>query len=279
MKNNIIEIPEGYELVKKNDNTYFIEKKKFSLEVGKDYILKDHNVIAIDRKSNKNNSGFINNVFSEEVDCSVPDKWREAAEEEVERAFEKELVRRYGENWESIQLEDNLAYGKCFGSYHRFNTGTYKVNICKISGGWVVWNKNGLLYYNGEWAGPELPVKWEDLKKVSGYYVASNSDVKEVGEVITKVENNINIFPSREEAEAALSLAQICQLRDSYNNFWKPDWTDEFEIKYCIKVVSDRVSRVNSTIDNTILAFKTRDLRDKFLENFEDLIIKARPLL
>ena len=40
MKNNIIEIPEGYELVKKDGNTYSIEKKKFELEVGKDYVSK-----------------------------------------------------------------------------------------------------------------------------------------------------------------------------------------------------------------------------------------------
>lgn len=87
-----------------------------------------------------------------------------------------------------------------------------------------------------------------------------------------------NRFPTKEEAEACLALAQLCQLRDIYNEGWKPDWTDNNE-KFCIFFNNEKVYSGLSYYTRHILSFKTQELRDKFLENFRDLIETAKPLL
>jgi len=98
--------------------------------------------------------------------------------------------------------------------------------------------------------------------------------------VFKKVENELpKNFPNREEAEACLALAQLCQLRDRYNNGWKPNWEDYNETKYCIEFCQGRIETIDRVNCHKILTFKTEDLRDKFLENFKDLIETAKPLL
>ena len=110
----------------------------------------------------------------------------------------------------------------------------------------------------------KLPKKWEDLYEVKGWFVDFHSDVVTSGSMRTG-DNVKNRFPTKEEAEACLALAQLCQLRDRYNDGWKPNWEDGTK-KYTIYF-------------NKILAFKTKELRDKFLENFKELIEIAKPLL
>ena len=124
----------------------------------------------------------------------------------------------------------------------------------------------------------ELPKSWEDLMGVSGYYVDGNSKIYK-GIDFTIVADNRNIFPTKEEAEACLALAQLCQLRDRYNYGWKPDWKDAYERKYCIEIYKERIQKENSSITRKVLFFKTEELRDEFLENFRDLIEIAIPLL
>lgn len=111
----------------------------------------------------------------------------------------------------------------------------------------------------------KLPKRWEELEFIDGFFVSSLSDIAKIGNNTTNDENNKNVFPTKEEAEACLALAQLCQLRDRYNDGWKPNWEDGTK-KYTIYF-------------NKILAFKTKELRDKFLENFRDLIEQAKPLL
>ena len=91
--------------------------------------------------------------------------------------------------------------------------------------------------------------------------------------------SDASIFPTKEEAEACLALAQLCQLRDRYNEGWKPHWEDYNETKYCIEFCQGRIETIDRVNCHKILTFKTEDLRDKFLENFKDLIETAKPLL
>src|SRR5690554_3004764 len=65
--------------------------------------------------------------------------------------------------------------------------------------------------------------KWRDLGHVDGWYICSDSKVVRIGYVISE-DFNKNTWPSKEEAEAALALSQLCQWRDKYNEGWKPDW-------------------------------------------------------
>ena len=127
----------------------------------------------------------------------------------------------------------------------------------------------------------ELPTKWEDLKKLDGFYVESNSEIDSISDGGISTINR-NVFPTKSEAEACLALSQLCQLRDAYNG--EPladwcDWEDCAQMKFCIEYYENKISHQNFNFTQRILAFKTKELRDKFLENFEDLILTAKPLL
>ena len=124
----------------------------------------------------------------------------------------------------------------------------------------------------------KLPKKWEDLENVNGYYADSWGDIRYYYGVNTPDNTNKNIFPTKEEAEACLALAQLCQLRDRYNDGWKPNWKDGTN-KHSIYFTHDEIDGVCGCYSHRILTFKTLELRDKFLENFRDLIETAKPLL
>ena len=124
----------------------------------------------------------------------------------------------------------------------------------------------------------ELPKRWEDLGVIRGYYVNAHSELRDF-ECYTSKDSNKNTFPTKEEAEACLALAQLCQLRDRYNGDWKPDWDSMSETKYVLEISRNIVVKNFYGNRHKILAFKTEGLRDKFLENFRDLIETAKPLL
>ena len=123
----------------------------------------------------------------------------------------------------------------------------------------------------------ELPKRWEDLGVIRGYYVNAHSELRDF-ECCTGKDSNKNTFPTKEEAEACIALAQLCQLRDRYNDGWKPDWEDVNE-KYIIYFHADKIISGDTYRAQSVLHFKTQELRDKFLKNFRDLIETAKPLL
>lgn len=124
----------------------------------------------------------------------------------------------------------------------------------------------------------DLPKSWEELEFIDGFFVSSLSDIAKIGNNTTNDKNNKNVFPTKEEAEACLALAQLCQLRDRYNDGWKPDWEDSY-VKYILYYWGDDITKTHCTNARTLLSFKTQKLRDEFLENFRDLIETAKPLL
>jgi len=123
----------------------------------------------------------------------------------------------------------------------------------------------------------ELPKSWEDLYGVGGWFVDFHSDVVTSGSMRT-ADSVKNRFPTKEEAEACLALAQLCQLRDRYNDGWKPNWDDGGE-KHCVYFHDNEINSAYTYSSHRVLTFKTQELRDKFLENFRGLIETAKPLL
>ena len=118
-----------------------------------------------------------------------------------------------------------------------------------------------------------LPKTWQEVGKISGWYISQNSKII----YIEGDEGNSarNIYPTKELAEASLALCQLLQLRDRYNNGWVPDWSDE-----TVKCVIGMNNKVTASYKNYhLLAFKTRELRGIFFENFKDLLEIAKPLL
>ena len=122
---------------------------------------------------------------------------------------------------------------------------------------------------------PNLPMSWEELGVVKGYFIYQNN----VHSVIDKaIDRNRNVFPTKEEAKAMLAMAQLCQLRDRWNDGWKPDWKDN-AVKSCIVSFKNILYKDGYYSTSTPMAFKTRELRDKFMETFKDLLEEAKPFL
>lgn len=130
-----------------------------------------------------------------------------------------------------------------------------------------------------------LPKTWEDCiyllckEQKEAFCLGFNSEVRSF--TIDKYCNSQafkNTLLSKELAEALLALSQLLLLRDYYNDGWKPDWTT-YHDKYTINIHTNNIRRDEFQYSNKILAFKSKKLRDKFLENFKDLIEQAKPLL
>lgn len=123
----------------------------------------------------------------------------------------------------------------------------------------------------------ELPKSWGEIKNFKGYYINDNS-------MLVKVENDIplhgsrKLFPTLELAEASLALAQLLQLRERYNDGWKPNWGKNTE-KYCIRVYSNKLEMEICFSGKILFAFKTNELCETFFKNFQDLLIVAKPLM
>ena len=125
----------------------------------------------------------------------------------------------------------------------------------------------------------ELPTKWEDLKKLDGFYVDIDSEIDSISDGAISAINR-NVFPTKAEAEACLALSQLCQLRDAYNGEPLADWCDwKSQCNYCIEVYENEISKFDYKCTRRVLAFKTSKLRDEFFENFRELIETAKPLL
>ena len=124
-----------------------------------------------------------------------------------------------------------------------------------------------------------LPKSWKEFGEVEGWFVNNRCEIDYYDEGDSTNDMDKNLFPTEEEAEACVALAQLCQLRDRYNGGWKPDWNITSETKYVIEVSKNAIGKNCYGNRHKILSFKTEELRDKFLENFRGLIETAKPLL
>lgn len=126
-----------------------------------------------------------------------------------------------------------------------------------------------------------LPKSWYDLKEIVGYYTNSDSEVVACMKSNGAYANgpNKNVFATKKEAKASVALAQLSQLREVYRNGWVPDWKDGSEFKYSIFFMGNKIIEETLTTASVFLTFQDSETRDLFLENFRDLIEKAKPLM
>lgn len=134
----------------------------------------------------------------------------------------------------------------------------------------------------------KLPRTWEEFCET--HPIVQGEIFIEVDSSICKMPNIIlagstrncikdrNLLPNEECAKAALALCQLIQLRDCYNDGWKPNWTSKV-FKYSIRIVNNEIAPDENSSTNHVLAFKSTKLRNEFIENFRNLIEIAKPLL
>lgn len=85
-------------------------------------------------------------------------------------------------------------------------------------------------------------------------------------------------YVNEKQDNAFEALRKLVILRDYYNEGWQPDWT-KATVKYCIEVYGEDLSIIDFQFKLKPMAFKTREIRDKFLEEQRELLEIAKPLL
>lgn len=130
---------------------------------------------------------------------------------------------------------------------------------------------------------PKLPETWEEFcelypVKEEERYIGNTSIITFKGED-RSVYSDRNMLPSVEAASAHLALMQLHQLRDCYRQGWVPDWNDSCFNKYCIEFVEDKYTICVWSCYQHFLSFQSRELAEKFLSNFKNLIKQAGDLI
>jgi hypothetical protein len=130
----------------------------------------------------------------------------------------------------------------------------------------------------------ELPNTWEEfcsknnIKKGEVCIDAYSNIVNMSKYAIRNSNSDINLLPNEKTAKAFLALMQLIQLRDCYRDGWEPDW-NTFDEKYCIYNIGNKID-TNIFLDiSIILSFQSKEIRDKFYNNFKDLIEVAKEFI
>ena len=129
----------------------------------------------------------------------------------------------------------------------------------------------------------ELPNTWEEfceqnLIKDAECYINRNCEIVELEANSRNHATDRNILPSEASANAFIALVQLEQLRDKYRQGWLPDWKDDSN-KYTIYKEGDFIQTERSVHVNHFLSFQSEKLRDKFYDNFIELIKIAKDLI
>lgn len=131
----------------------------------------------------------------------------------------------------------------------------------------------------------EYPLAIKDLDSISGYYVDVWSKVRKTINNKSYLIKSKKIFYTEEQAKASVALSQLSQLIKTYNGDWVADWSLGNNVnKYCIELFSfdckEKIFIIEIfNICPKLLSFKSKEIAERFLKNFKELIKEASPLL
>ena len=119
------------------------------------------------------------------------------------------------------------------------------------------------------------PEGWEEHfidNYIEGFYI--EGEYSEHCSVTSCGYEDKNIFKTEKQAQACLAYAQLTQLMalPCYNGDWVPCWWDNDQIKYCIVRWKNTITTNTVSSDFEFLTFKSKEIRDIFLENHLNLI-------
>ena len=145
----------------------------------------------------------------------------------------------------------------------------------------VIWKDNKIIF---EDTIQKLPETWEEFCKLypikeEEYYIELNSIPTKVSIGERFNNDDKNVLPSKKAAEAHLALMQLHQLRDCYRQGWVPDWEDDNITKYCIVLESNKYVIFKNLVTCNFLTFQSKEIAEKFLNNFQELIKLAGDLI
>ena len=118
--------------------------------------------------------------------------------------------------------------------------------------------------------GAELrrPKTYEEITIIEGYWINDDSVIKEYTKGTNEPENH-NVFKTFKQAESARAKAKLSQEMAVYNDGWEADYSDG-SLKYVIKRRCSSITTDTAYNYYQFLSFKTPELADEFLQNFEE---------
>lgn len=127
--------------------------------------------------------------------------------------------------------------------------------------------------------GPESWKEYCKAKKDSAAWISYTSE--EPVCAVRGINESFYKFNDKSEATAFSALGKLIQLRDAWwdqANYWRPDWTNN-NPKYVILTLRNDIDTSDYIALRFTLVFPTKEMRDKFLECFKDLIEQAKMFL
>ena len=131
-----------------------------------------------------------------------------------------------------------------------------------------------------------LPNTWEEFCEMhpveedgEEWYIDIDSTPRYAYKGIRCFEDGKNILPSKQTAFAHLAYMQLHQLRDCYRQGWLPDWSDSNQCKWCIMFDTDTFIVQTGICCNRFLTFQSKEIAEKFFNNFGYLIRTAGDLI
>lgn len=88
-----------------------------------------------------------------------------------------------------------------------------------------------------------------------------------------------NLLPSKQAAEQHLAYMMLHQLRDCYRQGWLPNWSNEYQRKWCIYFYEDKFKIEYIYYESRFLSFQSEEIAEKFFNNFKGLIETAGDLI
>ena len=109
-------------------------------------------------------------------------------------------------------------------------------------------------------------------KMIEGFYIFGAS-VRKIYQC-DGFKDCANLFKTEKQAKSALAYAQLTQLMalPEYNGDWVADWSGVCTIKYVIKRSNKSFFADEHSSIYEPISFKSKVIRDKFLENNRDLL-------
>ena len=122
---------------------------------------------------------------------------------------------------------------------------------------------------------PKLPKIWADLRVKSGYAIGADSVIILKPQFLSATYEQKNLFATEKQARSALAMAQLSQLMAAYNDGWEynPDGNFKNTSRAYVLIRKHNGIKQDCFENNwAFLAFKSAEIRDEFLKNFEPLI-------
>lgn len=150
--------------------------------------------------------------------------------------------------------------------------------FCIVNKKWFA-TKNPAWNLNIEYRIKSTRIEFEDCDfNEIEYITQTDATLLEVNSTKFEMSHRKGFIKNKKVAEAYAVLPQLIRLVDEYNEGWVPDWEKE-RCKFIIGYYRNKIHFIEYSYTQRLLAFKSAEIRDKFLEDHRDLIEIAKPLL